>query len=48
VARRRQRATLDDVVELLHVIGAILMAIGAQLEKIIALGGGDEDEKADT
>lgn len=43
---RRQRATLDDVVELLRGIGTILMEIDAKLERILRQNGGDEDEEA--
>lgn len=48
VAWRRQRATLDDVVELLQGIGIILMDIDAKLEAIIRHVRGDEDEEADS
>ena len=41
--RRRQRATLEDVVELLRGVGTILMAIDAKLEEILSQNGGDED-----
>jgi hypothetical protein len=37
VLRRRQRATLDDVVELLTGIGRALMGISAKLDDIIEL-----------
>jgi hypothetical protein len=45
--RRRPAATLDDVVEVLHGIGVILMAISAKLEEVIELLGGNADEEAD-
>jgi len=43
----RSAATLDDIVEVLHGIGVILMAISAKLDEVIELMGGDEDEEAD-
>lgn len=43
---KRQRATLDDVVELLRGIGTILMEIDAKLENIARRKGEDEDEEA--
>jgi hypothetical protein len=46
VLGRRDRATLDDVVELLRGIGTILMEIDAKLQKILSQNGGDEDEEA--
>jgi hypothetical protein len=42
---RRERATLDDVVELLRGIGTILMAIDAKLARIVQENGEDEDEE---
>jgi hypothetical protein len=48
VRRRRERANLDDVVELLRGIGTILMKIDAKLEEIVSYIGGDGDEEADT
>jgi hypothetical protein len=48
VWRRRSTATLDDVVELLHGIGTILMEINAQLDRIAKHLKGDEDEAAGT
>jgi hypothetical protein len=44
VRRRRERATLDDVVELLRGIGTILIEIDAKLEDI-ARRNRDEDEE---
>lgn len=44
---RRPTATIDDIVELLHGIGAILMAISAKLAEVVELMGGDDDEEAD-
>jgi hypothetical protein len=35
--RRQQRATLEDVVELLEGLGRILMGISARLDEIIEL-----------
>jgi hypothetical protein len=46
--RRRGRATLDDVVELLHGIGVILMRIDAKLEIIVSDIGEDWDEEAES
>ena len=46
--KRQSGATLDDVVELLHGIGVILMEISARIEDIIQLIGEDEDEEADS
>jgi hypothetical protein len=45
VRRRRERATLDDVVELLRGIATILMEIDAKLEEIARRNGDDEDEE---
>lgn len=42
-ARRRPRATLDDVVEYLHGIATILMEIDAKLDDIARQNGDDED-----
>jgi hypothetical protein len=43
--RRRDAATLDDVVELLRGIGTILMRIDAKLHVIVHyLDGGDDGE----
>jgi len=42
-ARRRPRATLDDVVEYLHGIVTILMEIDAKLDDIARQNGEDED-----
>ena len=43
--RRGERATLDDVVELLRGIGTILMEIDAKLQGLIrAIEGGDDSE----
>jgi len=45
--RRRERATLDDVVELLRGIGTILMKIDAKLDEVIRHleeEEGDDDE----
>jgi hypothetical protein len=35
--RRREVATLDDVVELLHGLSVIVQAIDAKLERIVSL-----------
>lgn len=43
--RRRPTATLDDVVEVLHGIGIILMEISAKLDNIATLIGEDDDEE---
>ncbi len=40
---RRPGATLDDVVEVLHGIGVILMEISAKLEDIARQIRGDDD-----
>jgi len=45
--RPRRSAALDDIVELLEGIGAILMKNSVQLETIISHVGGDDDEEAD-
>jgi hypothetical protein len=44
VLRRRDRATLDDVVELLRGIGTILMEIDEKLARLLRAEGDDEDE----
>jgi hypothetical protein len=44
--RRRERATLDDVVELLRGIGTILMAIDAKLQTIVGENGDEDDAEA--
>jgi hypothetical protein len=43
--RRRERATLDDVVELLRGIGTILMEIDSKLQRLIRTIEGDDDEE---
>jgi len=45
--RRERRATLDDVVELLHGIGTILMEIDAKLEEAIQHLEEDDDDEAE-
>ena len=45
--RREPPGQLEDIVELLHGIGTILMVISARLDAIIELLGWDEDEEAD-
>ena len=45
VLRRRNRATLDDVVELLRGIGTILMEIDAKLARLVGPSEEDEDEE---
>jgi hypothetical protein len=45
--RPEPRATLDDVVEILAGIGQVLMRISANLEDIVAILGGEDDEEAD-
>ena len=47
MAWRRQRATLDDVVELLRGIGTMLMKIDAKLEEVIRHLEGEDDEEAE-
>ncbi len=42
--RRREHATLDDVVELLRGIGTILMEIDEKLARLLGEDGEDEDE----
>ena len=44
---RRERATLEDVVELLRGIGTILMEIDAKLEEILQHLEGDDDEQTE-
>ncbi len=44
---RRERATLDDVVELLRGIGTILMEIDSKLQGLIRTIEGDDDAEAD-
>ncbi|HET7744191.1 MAG TPA: hypothetical protein VFK76_05560 [Gaiellaceae bacterium] len=47
--RRLERATIDDVVELLRGIGTILMEIDEKLARILAAKGGEDDEgRSDT
>jgi hypothetical protein len=41
---RRERATLDDVVELLRGIGTILMEMDAKLETMLGEEGDDDAE----
>jgi len=48
VFRRRQRSTLDDVVELLQGIGTILMKIDAKLEEVIRYLDGEDDDEAES
>jgi len=43
--RRRERATLDDVVELLRGIGTILMEIDSKLQRLVRTIEGDDDEE---
>jgi hypothetical protein len=43
--RRPDRATLDDVVELLEGLGRILMGISAKLEEILDLIERDGDDE---
>jgi hypothetical protein len=45
VRRRRERATLDDVVEYLRGIATILMEIDAKLEALGRANGDAEDEE---
>jgi hypothetical protein len=42
--RRREGATLDDVVELLRGIGTILMEIDEKLARLLGAQGEDEDD----
>ena len=44
VLRRREGATLDDVVELLRGIGTILMEIDAKLARLLGSSGEEDDE----
>jgi hypothetical protein len=44
VLGRRDRASLDDVVELLRGIGTILMEIDEKLARLLAVDEEDEDE----
>ena len=46
--RRRNRATLDDVVELLQGIGTMLMKIDAKLQEVIRYLDGDDDDEAES
>jgi hypothetical protein len=46
--KRQSGATLDDVVELLHGIGRILMEISARLEALSDFLRGENDEETDT
>jgi hypothetical protein len=48
VLRRRDRATLEDVVELLRGIGTMLMKIDAKLEAVVQYLEGEDGEEADT
>jgi hypothetical protein len=41
--RRVETATLDDVIEYLRGIGAILMEIDAKLARLVRQNGDDED-----
>jgi hypothetical protein len=43
--KRRERATLDDVVEVLQGVATILMEIDAKLEDLARRKGDDEDEE---
>jgi len=45
---RRERATLDDVVELLRGIGTMLMKIDAKLEEVIRYLDGEDDAEAES
>jgi hypothetical protein len=42
--KRRRRATLDDVVELLHGIGVMMQKVDARLEDIVELLEGIDGE----
>jgi hypothetical protein len=42
---RRDRATLDDVVELLHGLGVILQQVDAMFERIVWLLEEDDDDE---
>jgi hypothetical protein len=44
----KPESTLDDVVEVLHGIGQIVMSIDARLDGIVDILGGEDDEEADT
>jgi len=46
--RRRERATLDDVVELLRGIGTTLMKIDSKLEELISYIDGEDDGEAES
>jgi len=45
---RRERATLDDVVELLRGIGTTLMKIDSKLEELISYIDGEDDGEAES
>jgi hypothetical protein len=47
MVNRRERATLEDVVEYLRGIGAILMKIVAKIAEIIQLRDGEDDEETE-
>jgi hypothetical protein len=46
--RRREHATLDDVVELLRGIRTILMAIDSKLQTIVGENGDEDDAEAES
>jgi hypothetical protein len=45
---KRERTTLEDVVELLRGIGTILMKIDAKLEELISYLDGEDDDEAES
>jgi hypothetical protein len=47
MVNRRERATLEDVVEYLRGIGAILMKIDAKIAEILQLLDGEDDEETE-